>query len=82
MSFLHKIKQPLFWSNFAKVAIPFFIIVTIISLLMNSSSAIFSGDFETVSKNNFEDGKWKNFFGFKVVFSTFYGLYITNKKMK
>lgn len=82
MPFLEKIKQPIFWSNFAKVAIPFFVIVTVISLLINSSSEIFSGDFETLSENNFADGKWKNFFGFKVIFSAFYGLYITNKKMK
>ncbi|MCL7753807.1 hypothetical protein [Polaribacter sp. Z022] len=82
MAFLNKIKQPEFWSNFAKVAIPFFVIVTVISLLINSSSEIFSGDFETLNKNNFSDGKWKNFFGFKIIFSVFYGLYITNKKMK
>ncbi|PWG06877.1 hypothetical protein [Polaribacter aquimarinus] len=82
MSFLEKIKQPIFWTNFAKVAIPFFIIVTLISLLINSSSEIFSGDFETLNKNNFAEGKWKNFFGFKIVFSTIYGLYITNKNMK
>ncbi|MFK8059123.1 MAG: hypothetical protein AB8B78_03435 [Polaribacter sp.] len=82
MPFLNKIKQPLFWTNFAKVAIPFFVIVTVISLLINSFSDIFSGDFEAVSKNNFADGKWKVFFGYKVVFSTLYGLWITNKKMK
>ncbi|KGL58719.1 hypothetical protein [Polaribacter sp. Hel1_85] len=82
MSFLDKIKQPLFWSNFVKVALPFFIIVTIISLLMASFSDIFSGDFNKVSETNFANGKWKNFFGFKVVFSVFYGLYVTNKKMK
>ena len=82
MSFLDKVKQPIFWTSFAKVAIPFFIIVTIISLLMNSFSEIFLGDFETVNQNNFSDGKWKNFFGFKIVFSTVYGLYTTNKKMK
>ena len=82
MPFIDKIKQPEFWFNFAKVAIPFFVVVTIISLLINSSSEIFSGDFETLSKNNFSDGKWKNFFGFKLVFSVFYGVYITNKKMK
>jgi hypothetical protein len=82
MTFLEKIKQPLFWSNFAKIAIPFFVIVTIVSLLMKSSSEIFSGDFNTVNQNNFADGKWKNFFAFKVIFSAVYGLYITNKKMK
>ena len=82
MSLLEKIKQPMFWTNFAKVAIPFFLIVTVISLLINSSSEIFSGDFETLNKNNFADGKWKNFFGFKIIFSSIYGLYITNKNMK
>ncbi len=82
MSFLEKIKQPIFWTNFAKVAFPFFVIVTVISLLINSSSEIFSGDFETLNKNNFSDGKWKNFFGFKIVFSAIYGLYMTNKNMK
>ena len=50
MSFLEKIKQPLFWTNFAKVAIPFFVIVTIVSLLMASFSDIFSGNFEKVSE--------------------------------
>ena len=82
MSFLEKIKQPLFWTNFAKVAIPFFVIVTIVSLLMASFSDIFSGNFEKVSETNFSNGKWKNFFGIKVLFSTVYGLYITTKKTK
>ena len=82
MSFINKIKKTIFWTNFAKVAIPFFVIVTVISLLINSSSEIFSGDFETLNKNNFADGKWKNFFGFKIIFSSLYGLYITNKNMK
>lgn len=82
MAFLDKIKQPEFWSNFSKVAIPFFVFVTIISLLINNFSDIFSGNFEAVNQTNFAGDKWKNFFGFKIVFSVFYGLYITNKKMK
>ncbi|PQJ72150.1 MULTISPECIES: hypothetical protein [Polaribacter] len=81
MSVLEKIKQPLFWTNFAKVAIPFFVIVTIVSLLLASFSDIFSGDFTKVAETNFLNGKWKNFFGFKVVFSAVYGFYMTNKKM-
>jgi hypothetical protein len=81
MSFVEKIKHPQFWANFTKVAVPFFIIVVVISLFINSFSEIFSGDFETLYQRNFSDGKWKNFFGFKIVFSVFYGLYITYKKM-
>jgi len=82
MSFLENIKHPQFLPNFLRVAIPFFLVVTLLPLLINSSSEIFSGDFETVNTANFSDGKWKNFFGFKIVFSALYGLYITNKKMK
>lgn len=82
MSFINKIKQPLFWQNFAKIALPFFIVVVVISLLIESSSAIFSGDFQAVNQENFANGKWKTFFGFKIVFTAVYALYITNKNMK
>ena len=82
MTFLEKIKQPLFWTNFAKVAIPFFIFVALISLFMNSWREIFAGDFEKVNEVNFANEKWKRFWGIKVVISTIYGTYVTNKKMK
>ncbi|TMM32258.1 hypothetical protein FDT66_01990 [Polaribacter aestuariivivens] len=82
MTFLQKIKQPLFWSNFAKVAIPFFILVTLISLFMNSWREIFAGDFAKVNEVNFANGKWKTFWGLKIVISVFYGIWVTSKKMK
>ncbi|MDB9723320.1 MAG: hypothetical protein QNK88_01710 [Polaribacter sp.] len=82
MKFLEKIKQAPFWNNVSKVAIPFFIMVTLISLLMNSWEAIFAGDFGRVNEVNFSDGKWLNFWGLKVFLSAFYGIYVTNKKMK
>ena len=82
MTFLQKIKQPLFWSNFAKVAIPFFILVPLISLFMNSWQEIFAGDFTKVNEVNFANGKWKTFWGLKIVISVFYGIWLTSKKMK
>ena len=82
MSFIKKIQQPQFWSNFVRVALPFFIIVTLISLFMNSWREIFAGDFTTVSKVNFDNGKWMRFFGIKMIISVIYGIYITNKNMK
>ncbi|MGY0406740.1 MAG: hypothetical protein ACWIPJ_00060 [Polaribacter sp.] len=82
MSFFKKIQQPIFWSNFLKITIPFFSIVTLISLFMNSSREIFAGDFATVSNVNFANGKWMRFFGLKVVFTVIYGLYMTNKNTK
>lgn len=82
MGLLENIKKENFWINFTKVTIPFFIIVTVISLLIDSFSEIFSGDFKTVFQDNFAAGKWQSFFAYKVVFSVFYGLYITNKNTK
>jgi hypothetical protein len=82
MNFTHKIKTKEFWSYFVKIAIPFFIVVTLISLFINSWREIFALDFNSISKSNFSDGKWKNFWGMKLFISFFYGLYITNKNMK
>lgn len=82
MSLLKKLKNPEFWQNFLKVVIPFFIVVTIISLFMNSWREIFAGDFTAVSETNFNNGKWKNFWGIKIFISVFYGIYITDKNMK
>tara|TARA_B100000767_G_scaffold59392_1_gene55163 strand:+ start:1973 stop:2221 length:249 start_codon:yes stop_codon:yes gene_type:complete len=82
MTFLEKIKSVQFWANFIKITLPFFIILTVIMLFWKSWSEIFAGDFVTVSKMNFDNGKWKPFFGIKIVASVLYGLYTTNKNMK
>ncbi|MEN8703141.1 MAG: hypothetical protein ABF286_03170 [Polaribacter sp.] len=82
MKFSDKIKQPLFWFNFLKVALPFFFFVTLISLLVNSWSLITAFDFAGVAQQNFANGKWVSFWSMKFLISIFYGLYITNKNMK
>ena len=82
MKFTQKIKTKEFWTYFVKIAIPFFIVVTLISIFINSWREIFAFEFESVSNSNFGDGKWKNFWGMKLFISFFYGLYITNKNMK
>lgn len=82
MSFFNKIQTKAFWVNFYKVTLPFFILVTLISLFLNSWRDIFSGDFAAVAEANFNDGKWIPFWAYKIVFSIFYGLYMTNKNMK
>lgn len=82
MSFKEKLKHPDFWKNFARITIPFFIILVIMTLLWKSWNAIFDGDFDVVSNTHFANGKWKAFFGVKVVASALYGLYVTNKNMK
>ena len=82
MSFINKVKRKEFWVNSFKIAIPFFIFVTIISLLMNSWREIFAGDFVKVVEMNFSERKWIQFWSFKIVLGLFYGIYMTNKNMK
>ena len=82
MTIIEKMKSPGFWGNVIKIAIPFFILVTIISLLMNSWRDIFAGDFDKVNELNFANGKWKPFWGFKFVLSFVYALYISIRKTK
>ena len=82
MTALEKMKTPGFWTNLFKIALPFFILVTIITLFMNSWREIFAGDFEVVSEVNFSDGKWQRFFGIKIIISFFYALFIALKKTK
>ena len=62
MSFFNNLKHPDFWQNFLKVAIPFFVIVTIFSLALNSWRDIFSGDFTKVVETNFSKRKMASFF--------------------
>ena len=74
-------QQPLFWRNVIRVTIPFFIFVTLFSLVFTNSKDIFSGNFNNVYEINFSNGKWIRFWGFKIIFSFIYGIWITNKKM-
>ncbi|CAL2057267.1 hypothetical protein [Tenacibaculum sp. 190524A05c] len=82
MALHHNIGKKLFWVNTFKVAIPFFIIVVIFSLLFNSASDIFSGNFDKVAEVHFTNKKWVRFFLGKIVISIMYGMYTSNKKMK
>ncbi len=82
MTFLEKIKTPIFWKSVLKITIPFFIALVIISLLFNSFSNIINFDLEAIKAANFSDGKWKNFFLSKSVISLLYGIWITNRNIR
>ena len=73
-------QQPLFWRNVMRITIPFFIFVTLFSLVFTNYKDIFSGNFNNVYEINFSNGKWIRFWGFKIIFSFIYGIWITNKK--
>ncbi len=82
MTFTEKIQQPVFWMNTFKIALTFFMVLTIISLLFNSFSDLVSMNFAAVMENNFYEGKWISFFGIKIIFSLVYGIWMTAKNMK
>ncbi|WP_299674039.1 hypothetical protein [uncultured Tenacibaculum sp.] len=82
MGAIEKLKNPLFWKNVVKVAIPFFIFVIIFSLLFYNGKLVFSGDFDAVFEKEFKNGKWINFLVPRLIISFGYGMYTTMKKMK
>lgn len=82
MSVLEKMQSQGFWKNVLKIAIPFFILVTVISLFMNSWRDIFAGDFAKVNEVNFSDGKWQRFWGIKIIISFVYAMFIAIKNTK
>lgn len=82
MNFIKNIQKGSFWINVLKVSVPFLVFVTLFSLLVNSGSALFSGDFETINVINFSEGKWIRFWLTKVTVSILYAIYIVNKKTK
>ncbi|MBJ2176024.1 hypothetical protein JBL43_17355 [Aureibaculum sp. A20] len=82
MTFLEKIKTAFFWKRALMIIIPFFIVLVIISLLFNSFSAIINADIATVMEQNFNQGKWKDFFLTKSFVSVLYGVWITSRNIK
>ena len=82
MTFLEKIKTAFFWKRALMIIIPFLFFLVIISLLFNSFSAIIAADMATVMEQNFNQGKWKNFFTTKIMISIIYGIWVTSRNVK
>ncbi len=82
MTFAEKIKTALFWKHTLRIATMFFILLIIISLLINSFSDILKFDTEAIIAKNFANGNWVRFFVTKLVISVAYGMWIINRNMK
>ena len=82
MTLLEKIKSPGFFNKAFKIAMPFFILLLVISLLINNFKQMISFDFAAVAEANFNDGKWKSFFAIKIVFSMLYGMWMAARNTK
>ena len=82
MALSENIKKSLFWINAIKIGIVFVFFLSIVSLLLNSFSDIFSGSWQAVLEQNFSNQLWKRFFSTKVIAGFVYGVYVSNKNMK
>lgn len=82
MALSENIKKSLFWLNAIKIGIVFVFFLSIVSLLLNSFSDIFSGNWQAVLEQNFSNQLWKRFFSSKVIAGFVYGVYVSNKNMK
>ncbi|MBL4569359.1 MAG: hypothetical protein JKY69_06890, partial [Flavobacteriaceae bacterium] len=51
-------------------------------LFINNFKEMISFDFTAVAEANFNDGKWKNFFAIKIVFSMLYGMWMAARNTK
>ena len=82
MALSENIKKSLFWINAIKIGIVFVFFLSIVFLLLNSFSDIFSGNWQAVLEQNFSNQLWKRFFSTKVIAGFVYGVYVSNKNMK
>jgi len=82
MALSENIKKSFFWLNTIKIGIAFVFFLSIVSLLLNSFSDIFSGNWQAVLEQNFSNQLWKRFFSTKVIAGFVYGVFISNKNMK
>ncbi len=82
MALSENIKKSFFWLNTIKIGIVFVFFLSIVSLLLNSFSDIFSGNWQAVLEQNFSNQLWKRFFSTKVIAGFVYGVFISNKNMK
>ena len=82
MALSENIKKSLFWINAIKIGIVFVFFLSIVSLLLNSFSDIFSGNWQAVLEQNFSNQLWKRLFSTKVIAGFVYGVYVSNKNMK
>ena len=82
MALSENIKKSFFWLNVIKIGIVFVFFLSIVSLLLNSFSDIFSGNWQSVLEQNFSNQLWKRFFSTKVIAGFVYGVYVSNKNTK
>ena len=81
MKFFEVIKEPNYWKHTLRLAIMFFVLLAIISLLFNSFSDILKFDLGAVIEKNFSNDKWRQFVFTKFGISLLYSMFVIWKKL-
>ncbi|HET8884799.1 MAG TPA: hypothetical protein VFM70_00450 [Salinimicrobium sp.] len=82
MGYLDNFKSAFFWSNVAKLAIFFFVVFILISLLISHFSDVFAGNWEAIAEAEWTDGKWKSYFLIRIAISIAYAVYMVSRKSR
>ncbi len=82
MTFIEKIQNRLFWKRALYIIIPFLIVLSLITILLNNFSDVMKFDLDAINASNFSDGKWKYFLASKGFISVAYGVWVTARNTK
>ena len=80
MAVLDDFKNKKFWIAVVKLAVVFFVVFVILSLLISNFSAVISGDFATVYQEEWANGKWKRDLSIKAAITFVYAVYMTSRR--
>lgn len=82
MAFLDDVKTADYWREVLKLSVIFFVLFVGFSLLFSHFSEIFSGEFASIYKEEFSDGRWVGGILFKAILSIGYSMYMVSRRSR
>lgn len=82
MRILENFKSKQFWVEVLKLFLVFFIVFTIMFVLIDQFRNIISGNFSQVYENLWSEGKWKSDIGIKAAISFVYAIYMVSRRKR
>lgn len=80
MGMFDKFSNKNFWIAVLKLAVVFFAIFVVLSILIASFSDVMSGNWSAVYEEHWSDGKWKRDLGIKAAITFVYAVYMTSRR--
>ena len=81
MRLLELMKTSGFWKRTLLIGLPFFLFLTLFSVLFNNFSALLEMDFSTVYTRNFAEGRWFMFLLSKLIISLVYAIWMAQRSI-